>query len=288
MVTLRGRAATPVRPGLVAKSVLMGEIPLATGELVTQAAITDLHNAYKELVRRENDLRPRAKRLKPMTMQSFKTLFKFSQLLGLVELVREESMQFPPPTGNLFSLRKDERTTLGVRAVISTRRIFRITSLGAEDEKSWTNLCKAWIEGWPAPQKAEYLPPVYVPREPRVPKEKPPKVERPPRVPMEFTPYVWREPFSPSNLMALVKHIRVLGSLSIDSPGVVTEVSGLAGKLGGWIVEADEAYDEVKSVGYISEMRRFERIRTYLTNAREALLDHDLERATSSLEELAG
>ena len=33
-VTLRGRAATPVRPGLVVKSVLMGVTPLATGELV--------------------------------------------------------------------------------------------------------------------------------------------------------------------------------------------------------------------------------------------------------------
>jgi len=181
-VTLRGRAATPIRPGLVTKSVLMGETPLATGELVHEAAITDLHRAYMELIKRENTVRPRAKRLRGMTYASFLKLFKFSQLLNLVELVREEPMQFPPPGGPLISARKPN----GIHGVVSVRRVFKLTGIGAEDEKSWTNLCKAWIEGWSAPQKAEYLPPPYVPRpRVRVPVEEVPPEEVP------IKPYVW-------------------------------------------------------------------------------------------------
>ena len=168
MTILRGRAASPVRPGLVTKQVLLGVIPLATGELVEEASISDLHNAYKEQIRRENALRPRAKRLRGMTSYSFKTFFKFAQLLGLVELVREEPMQLPPPGGPLYSIRVTDKP----RVVVSTRRIFKISPLGREDEKSWTNLAKAWTEGWTAPQKAEYIAPL--PREevePRVREE---------------------------------------------------------------------------------------------------------------------
>lgn len=278
MVTLRGRAATPVRPGLVTKSVLMGETPLATGELVTEAAITDLHNAYKELVHRENALRPRVKRLKPMTMFSFKTLFKFAQLLGLVELVREEPMQFPPPGGPLYSVRKADDE---VRAVISTRRVFKITPLGTEDEKSWTNLCKAWIEGWPAPQKAEYLPPVYKPRPPRV-------VLPPEEVPPVFVPYVWRDLYSPRNLRAFARYLETLEAVGIDTPGVPEELSRLAGRIGGWIMEVNEALDDARAIHYAEEVHRLEGILGGLKVLREALLDHNLGASVSKLLELAG
>ena len=279
-VTLRGRAATPVRPGLVTKSVLMGVTPLATGELVHEAAITDLHSAYKELIKGENAARVKAKRLRGMTYPSFLKLFKFAQLLNLVELVREEPMQFPPPGGNLISARKPD----GIHAVVSVRRIFKLTPIGMEDERSWTNLCKAWIEGWAAPQKAVYLPPVYTPRPY---KERPPKEALPSPEVAGFTPYVWREPFGPETLSALAEHIRTLDSLGIKFPGVSVEVSKLTSKVSGWYVEADEAYDEVKAIGFTSEIRRFENIVSHLGVAREALADHDLVRAASSLEELA-
>ncbi len=274
-VTLRGRAATPVRPGLVTKSVLSGDTPLATGELVHEAAITDLHSAYQELIKRENTLRPRAKRLRGMTYPSFLKLFKFAQLLKLVELVREEPMQFPPPGGDLISARKPN----GIHAVISVRRIFKLTGVGAEDERSWTNLCRAWIENWPAPAKAEYLPPVYVPR--------PPRPKKPPEAALGFTPYEWQEPFSPESLGALAEHLRVLESLGIDFPGVAAEVSRLTGKISGWIVEAGEALDEVRPIGYASEIARFERIASILIVVRESLMDHNLGRAAERVEELA-
>ena len=281
MVTLRGRAATPVRPGLVTKAVLLGQTPLATGELVSEASITDLHNAYKELVKRENMLRPRIKRLKPMTMQSFKTLFKFAQLLGLVELVREDPMEFPPPTGHLYSIRKPNDEVI---AVISTRRIFKITPLGTEDERSWTNLCRAWIDKWPAPAKAEYLPPVYVPRE-RPPK--PPK-EEPPELVLEFTPYELAAEPSTAQFSALAAHLRTLNALGLESPGVVEEVARLTHGASGWVVVTDEGLDDARAIRHYTAMHELEIWLSRITIVREALLDQDLPRAIESLDELTG
>ena len=275
-VTLRGRAATPVRPGLVTKSVLLGETPLSTGELVTEAAITDLHSAYKELIRRENEVRPKAKRLRGMTAQSFKTLFKFAQLLNLVELVREEPMNFPPPGGPLYSVRKIDDEP---RAVISARRIFKITPVGAEDEKSWTNLAKAWIEGWEAPQKAEYIPPPYVPRA-----RKPP--EAPPEVLVTFTPYKWAAKPTASGFAELAEHLRVLDDLGLDSPGVADEVARLSTRISTWIMEIDETLDEVKSIHYTTGIARYTRWLERTTAVKEALLDQSLPKAIESLEEL--
>ena len=242
-----------------------------------EAAITDLHGAYKELVRRENDLRPRAKRLKPMTAFSFKTLFKFAQLLGLVELVREEPMQFPPPGGPLYSLRKPD----GVHAVVSTRRVFKISPLGAEDERSWTNLCRAWIDKWPAPAKAVYLPPVHVLKPPRKKPPKKPTVEVP-----GFAPYVWAEEPSGTEFMRLAEHLSLLESLGIDSPGVASEVARLSTKISGWVVLVDEGLDDAKAIQHAEAMHRLEEWLTSVTDTKEALLDQDLPRAIGSLEEL--
>ncbi len=278
MVTLRGRAATPVRPGLVTKSVLMGETPLATGELVNEAAITDLHSAYQALVKNENTVRLKAKRLRGMTYPSFLKLFKFAQLLNLVELVREEPMQYPPPSGSLISARKPN----GIHAVVSVRRIFRLTSIGAEDERSWTNLCKAWIEGWSAPAKAEYLPPVYVPRE-RLPK--PPKEEPPEAVP-EFTPYVWVAEPSTTQFESLAAHLRILDSLGLESLGVAGEVSKLTHNINGWIVVIDEGLDDAKAIQHYTAIRELEVWLSHVTTVREALLDQDIHRAIEGLEGL--
>ena len=155
---IRGRAASPIRPGYIVRDVLSGKIPLETGELISEAAITDLHRAYRNVVNRENARRPKARRLHGMTSFSFKTFFKFAQLLNLVELVREEPMELPPATGQLFSIRMIDEKPM---AVASTRRVFKLTTVGAADERSWSDLRRAWQEQWPAPQKMEI--PVEVP-----------------------------------------------------------------------------------------------------------------------------
>ncbi len=276
MATLRGRGATPVRPGIVTKGVLLGEIPLATGELVTEAAITDLHSSYKELIKRENTLRPKARRLRGMTAQSFKTLFKFAQLLNLVELVREEPMLFPPPGGPLFSVRKPD----GVHVVVSTRRVFKLTAVGKEDERSWSNLCRAWREGWSAPEKMEYAPPY-------VPPSKPP-VAPPVGVPEVFTPYKWMPTPSSARFKSLLAHLETLEAMGIDKPEIASEVDRLSQLMGDWVIEVSDALDDARAINNVRGIRRLEPQYKSLTAVTEALMDADLRRAITSLVELVG
>lgn len=272
-MALRGRGGQPVRPGFAVKGILLGQIPLATGELVTECAITDLHSAYKELIKRENTLRPKHKRLRGMTTHSFKTLFKFAQLLGLVELVREEPMIYPPPTGHLYSIRKID----GVHVVISTRRVFKISTLGTEDELSWTNLCRAWRENWPAPQKIEYVPP-YVP-----PEVKPPKVLVPPE---EFAPYKWVTKPSPSQFKLFLRHLETLKAIGIADPGVKSEVDRLSMLIGDWQMEIGDSLDDARAIAHAKAIKKLEKWDTLVTTVAEGLMDRDLDKSIEALKGL--
>ncbi len=275
MVTPRGRGATPVRPGLVTKGVLLGQIPLATGEIVTEAEITDLHSSYKELIKRENTLRPKAKRLRGMTYHSFLTLFKFAQLLNLVELVREEPMLFPPPGGSLFSVRKPD----GAEAVISSRRVFKLTAVGREDERSWTNLCRAWIDKWPAPEKIEYAPP-YVP-----PPPKPPVV---PPIPEVFAPYKWMPTPSTARFKTLLAHLETMEAIGAAEPEIAAEIDRLSMLVSDWVMEIGDALDDARAINNTRAIRRLEPQLKAITALTEALMDGDLRRAITSLKELVG
>ena len=278
MTTLRGRGATPVRPGLVTKGVLLGLIPLATGELVTEAAITDLHSSYKELIKRENTLRPKARRLRGMTYRSFLTLFKFAQLLNLVELVREEPMLYPPPGGPLFSVRKPDGEP---RVVISGRRIFRLTAVGTEDERSWSNLCRAWIEKWPAPEKLEYAPSY-------VPPEKPPVVKPPVEVPEVFTPYKWMPTPSTARFKTLLEHLETMEAIGAGEPEIAAEIDRLSMLVSDWVMEIGDALDDARAINNTRAIRRLEPQFKSITALTETLMDGDLRRAIASLRELDG
>ena len=168
-----GRALSPIRPGDVIKQVLSGTLPIIVYEgddyvekTVNEACIVDLHNTYKVMVNRENQLRSRNKQLRVMTYNSFCHLFKFARYLNLVELVREEDMVFPPPNGSLYQLYKelDKRSSKPkIKTSISKRRIFKITQKGIDDERGWSNLCQAYKEGWKLPIKFSYVD-VYKPK----------------------------------------------------------------------------------------------------------------------------
>lgn len=272
-MVLRGRAGQPVRPGIVTKGVLLGQVPLATGEIVTEAAITDLHNAYKELIRRENAVRPKEKQLRGMTSFSFKTLFKFAQLLNLVELVREEPMELPPPGGPLYSIRKPD----GVHVVVSTRRIFRLTDVGREDERSWTNLCRAWIEQWPAPAKIEYAPP-YAP-----PLEKPPKVVKPPKV---FIPYKWVSKPSSTQFKLLLAHFEEMQAIGIDNPVIASETDRLSMLIGDWLMEIGDDLEDARAINNLKAINVLEIWRKQVTIVSEGLMDRDLSRVIEGLKGL--
>ena len=162
-----GRALSPIRPGQVIKQVLSGVLPLIVYEgndyvekIVNEACIVDLHNTYKTMINRENQLRSRNKQLRVMTYNSFCHLFKFARYLNLVELVREEDMIFPPPNGSLYQLYKDldkRSSKPKIKASVSKRRIFKITQTGIDDERGWSNLCQAYKEGWKLPIKFNYV-----------------------------------------------------------------------------------------------------------------------------------
>jgi len=130
MRQLRGRAANPIRPGLIIKKVLLGRLPLTTGELVTEASISDIHRTYRQCIREENQLRDRKHRLRGMNTHSFTTLFKFARYLGLVEFVRNDNRLFDY-SGNL---------------VEGNRKIFRLSDKGRADHTSWFDLRRAWQE----------------------------------------------------------------------------------------------------------------------------------------------
>lgn len=256
------------------KEVLLGHIPLTTGELVTEASIADLHRIYKELIRRENALRPKHKKLRGMTQFSFKTLFKFAQLLRLVELVEELPMEYPPPGGPLYSIRKPD----GTHVVVSTRRIFKLSTIGEQDERSWTNLCTAWREHWSAPAKIEYAPP-YVP---------PVRVPVPPEVPVELIPYKWIPRPTAPRFKSLLKHLVDLQAIGADKPKVIAEVDRLSMLIGDWIVESEDYLDDAKAIFHSANIEKFTLWAKQLTAVSEELRDGDLDGAIGALRTLVG
>lgn len=282
MVTPRGRGATPIRPGITVKGVLMGRIPLATGELVEEAAIVDLSNAYKELIKRENELRPKVKRLRGMHYRSFYTMFKFAQLLHLVVLVREEPMLYPPPGGALYRVEKPD----GIRVAVSTRKVFKLSDVGREDDRCWTNLTRAWKEGWVPPLAIEYAPPYVRPPEYEEVPKPPPK---PPKVPpVGFTPYKWVPTPSMRQFRLLLKHLRILEELGIGAPGVEPEVDRLSQQIGDWLLEIEDDLADAKAIFHAEAIEKLEKWQVQVTKTMEGLIDRDLSRAVEGLEGLAG
>jgi len=293
MALLRGRAASPVRPGAIVKQVLLGEAPLATGELVSEAAITDLHSAYKFALSRYNELRLKSKHIRGMTMHSFYTMFKFAQLLGLVEFVRTEPMQFPPPTGSLYTVQKTDR----VRAVKSMRRIFKLSSVGAEDERSWLDLTKAWKEQWSSPQKVEHFPTLAEALAPPVVKEikevvekvkvkavKPKKIELVPEAPIPS--FKWTATPSKRQYTLLLDHLVDLQKLDQTRPDVISHTSSMETRIGDWTVEIEDRRDTAKEGGRLEAADILTQEAVLLSKLFESIIDGDLGRATEAAREL--
>lgn len=288
----RGRAASPVRPGIIVKKTLMGEVPLITGEYVHEAAITDLYNAYRGEVDRVNSLRPKIRKIRGMRRLSFFTMFRFAQLLRLVELVREEPMLYPPPKGNLLRI---EMTNTEARIVVSSRKIFRLTTVGEVDEKCWSDLTNAWKEGWEPGQPLEYIPPTQIPPAPPVP-SKPAVPKKPVAPPTELRPYVWVEFPSLSRFRSLLKHLYDIQALGVDFPGVRRELNRLSGGIGDWIDDSENKLKEAEAINAIYQIERYT-IRIKLLSELSNLLSQvyaeetkkaevALTRAISTLEDL--
>ncbi len=113
-VMAKGRAAQGTRPGLIVKGILQGQIPLVNGCFVTEASVDDLYAAYVTAAQNEKLVHPIGERVyrKVMSYASFKTLFRFGQLLKLVE---------PAQDGT-----------------------FKITEVGCGTQQEWEDLRRTW------------------------------------------------------------------------------------------------------------------------------------------------
>lgn len=190
---------SPARPGNFTKELLLGHTPLITEELVTEACATDIHKAYQRMVADENQRRLKTEQLKGMTWLSFVTMLRFARYLGLIELVREEPMTRP-----LYRVHKDHEMT----AVVSTRRIYKLTDDGEQDERCWSNITKAYKEHWTPPLKMEYGPII------------PPK--------WGIVPLAWEPKMTKKSLNALIVHLGILGGYWIGISEVDEELERLA------------------------------------------------------------
>ena len=77
-------------------------------------------------------LRLKGNRIRTATYENFRKYFDHLIRLGLVELSREEAMEFVLAGGELLSIREGE-------VVPSTRRYYRLMDRGREEEDMWFN-----------------------------------------------------------------------------------------------------------------------------------------------------
>jgi len=271
---LRGRAAQPLRPGFIAKAVLSGDIPLTTGEFVKEAAVTDIHSVYRFLTKQENLIRPRDKRLRGMTYHSFVTLFRFAHLLGLVERVREEPMLFPPPHGVLLSIRKPDDVPIVVEA---KRIIYKLTSVGTADELAWSNLCRAWIEQWPVPQKSEEIVPLPIIAKPTPPTAEPPLKLK--EIKLAETPSI-------AQFKKLFKHLKDVEALGISGKELRDELDRLSGSASDWDIWIDDALEDAIEAKNKVKAERFSAWKQVIKEVVEGFLDEDLPRIIRALERI--
>lgn len=320
----RGRAISPIRPGILIKRVLMGEFPLSTGAHVTEAAITDIHSAYRDFVNQVNQTRARDRQLKPMNHSSFYTLFKFVRLLGLVELVREEPMLSPPPTGSLFIIRvRKEPPPTRASAIRAVRRIFKLTEVGMQDERAWLDLTRAWKENFSIPQAVEHFPTLEelvasstererekeVEREEKAHEARKRRGGRPAKVAKEVKEaeeeeraeeeIVKLEPSSPipaykrvqkpskRQFTLLLNHLLKLEQLDLTRSDVIKHIGlVLETVVADWGMDAEDRLSSAESAGKIARVNELTVEKQALDRLYEAVLDRDLGSAIAILKEL--
>jgi hypothetical protein len=233
-------------------------------------------------------------------------MFYFAQLLKLVELVREEPMLFPPPHGSLYNVIRSPDTGR-IRAMKTMRRIFKLSSIGKEDEKSWCDLTRAWKEQWTAPQKVEILPTTDISViEKPAPPEKELKVsiekitgkrgrkkkvvtapiELPPEAPIPA--FKWVTKPSQKQYRLLLEHLNTLGRLDQAREDLIAHTDNLTSRIGDWAVEIDDALEDAKIVNNARLVIRLTREKKLVNDVFEGLMDRDLGRAIKALSELTG
>ena len=178
-MVLRGRAATPVRPGLFIRSYLLR---------VAEDHPSEIHRALRDEYAKDwNKLRPRHLQVRPPTFPSFLRYFHQLISFGLVVFTgREEPMSPDAPPG-LLQIRNHEAAEV-VEGVV---RFFALTAKGRAEppELAFYNPVGIWrAQGW-SYERPEGMPPPARPPAPPTP---------PPTAPPTAPPERRRTPTRPS------------------------------------------------------------------------------------------
>jgi len=267
MAYLRGRAASPIRPGTIVKNILLGNIPLESRtniSYVSYAAVTDLHNTYKEHIRREN--MTRESKLRGMSYHSFATWFRFAKYLGLVEKVKEEPANVPSVLSRIV------RTTTGRLSIRRTSRVlYGLTAAGIAEERAWQDLTTAWKDNWELGQPALKL------------KVKIPEFEK---VTIPDVPY-------PEHFVQVAKYLRKLILIAHLNEEAREEIYNVAVKIRKWLKEFTSThkalYEQYEDTGSESAKSSADELQEWIDSLQSVynlLTKVEIEEAADMLEEM--
>jgi len=184
------------------------------------------------------------------------------------------------------------------------RRIFKLTAIGTEDERSWLDLTNAWKEQWSAPEKVAHFPtlaealapPLPVVEKPEEIVEKvekkagrPKKAEPIPGVPLPEAPipsFKWTTTPSRRQYTLLLDHLVDLQRLDQTRPDVIAHISSMETRVGDWTVEVEYRRDIAKEEGKLEEATRLTQESVLLSSLFESIIDEDLDRAVEAVREL--
>jgi len=262
---IRGRAASPIRPGLFIREQLLME-----GELNP----AELHSRLRQLAREVNQRRPRSRRIRAPTWASFYRYLKHLQYFFLVE-----------PTGRTEPVLLAPEALLHIegREVVPARRAFyRLTGTGRAEppHEAFENPVGLWKEmGYPPT-------PVMVPRRERVPPvpvaPPPPRpVTTPPRRPPRVTPESLKAEAN-AFLPEIQRLARTVAEHRPDRPAL----EALATRMGEHYDRVENAFERSRGPRRVElrELRdTLERTEAYFIDLDKALGVEDWEAALTAL-----
>ncbi len=290
-LVMRGRGLSPIRPGFLIKNVLASQVPAIfrsreTGELVeetlNEASITQLHQTYKTLIKRENQSRPKGRKLHGMTYESFLKYMKFARLMGLIEFVRDEPAIGIEDFLASMRLKKsgDGRPIYDrMKVVKGTQRVYKLTRNGELEGIAWGNLCRAWREDWLIPTAAPpELPEIIVRPTPPIPKVKKP-------IELVWKPMDIGPKANKARMKKLLAHLEVLDQIGIKDKTVEREVLQLTAQLADWSIVLE---DTIKDAKTDEERDRLEGMYEAVEAVNERMMEDDLPGAIGEIKEFLG
>jgi len=267
----RGRAASPIRPGLFIREQLLEE----------ELNPAEIHSRLRQLVRDVNQQRLRTQRIRPPTWASFYRYFRHLVYFFLVE-----------PTGRTEPVLIAPEALLhisGGNVVVARRAFYRLTSGGRREppHQAFVNPVGLWKEiGYP-PTFVEVPSEEALPTAPLVPPEVPPE-EVPVIAPRRRRPATAERLKAEANafLPEILRHMELISQHQPDRPGL----DDLITRMGAHYDRVEEAYSRSRGPRReeLLELRdTLERTEAYFTALDDALDAEDWEGALQALAQVS-